>query len=159
MLDALHLCVPDLRHHPLCHRGDSWHHHSVVLYTETLPSTPCSTRRLACTGSLLWILRALFAAAAELFQSCPTLCNPINCSPPGSSLHGDSPGKNTGADYHSLLQGIFLTQWSNLDFLHCSGFFTTSATWRRRQWHRTPALLTGKSHGWRSFVGCSPWGR
>ena len=30
--------------------------------------------------------------------------------------------------------------------------------YRRRQWHPTPVLLTGKSHGWRSLVGCSPWG-
>ena len=30
--------------------------------------------------------------------------------------------------------------------------------WRRR-WHPTPVLLPGKSHGWRSLVGCSPWGR
>ena len=29
---------------------------------------------------------------------------------------------------------------------------------RRRQWHTTPVLLPGKSHGWRSLVGCSPWG-
>ena len=29
---------------------------------------------------------------------------------------------------------------------------------RRRQWHPTPVLLSGKSHGWRSLVGCSPWG-
>ena len=29
---------------------------------------------------------------------------------------------------------------------------------RRRQWHLTPVLLPGKSHGWRSLVGCSPWG-
>ena len=29
----------------------------------------------------------------------------------------------------------------------------------RRQWQPTPVLLPGKSHGWRSFVGCSPWGR
>ena len=28
----------------------------------------------------------------------------------------------------------------------------------RRQWHPTPVLLSGKSHGWRSLVGCSPWG-
>ena len=28
-----------------------------------------------------------------------------------------------------------------------------------RQWHPTPGLLPGKSHGWRSLVGCSPWGR
>ena len=30
---------------------------------------------------------------------------------------------------------------------------------RRRQWHPTPVLLPGKSHGWRSLVGCSEWGR
>ena len=30
---------------------------------------------------------------------------------------------------------------------------------QRRQWHPTPVLLPGKSHGWRSLVGCSPWGR
>ena len=28
-------------------------------------------------------------------QSCPTLCDPMDCSPPGSSVHGDSPGRNT----------------------------------------------------------------
>ena len=30
---------------------------------------------------------------------------------------------------------------------------------RRRQWHPTTVLLPGKSHRWRSLVGCSPWGR
>ena len=34
-----------------------------------------------------------------------------------------------------------------------------SPFFRRRQWHPTPVLLPGKSHGWRSLVGCSPWGR
>ena len=29
----------------------------------------------------------------------------------------------------------------------------------RKQWHPTPVLLPVKSHGWRSLVGCSPWGR
>ena len=28
---------------------------------------------------------------------------------------------------------------------------------QRRQWHPTPVLLPGKSHGWRSLVGCGPW--
>ena len=32
------------------------------------------------------------------------------------------------------------------------------STWRRRQWHPTPVLLPGKSHGRRSLVGCNPWG-
>ena len=30
--------------------------------------------------------------------------------------------------------------------------------YRRSQWHPTPVVLPGKSHGWRSLVGCSPWG-
>ena len=82
-------------------------------------------------------------------QSCLTLCNCIDCSPPGSSGHGDSPGKNTGVgcmpfsrgssqprdqtqvsciDWATrkvgvgsltLFQEIFLTQESNWDLLHC----------------------------------------
>ena len=38
----------------------------------------------------------------------------MDCSPPGSSVHGDPPGKNTGVGCHALLQGILSTQWSNL---------------------------------------------
>jgi len=45
--------------------------------------------------------------------SCPTLCNPMDCSPPGSSVRGDSLGKNTGVGCHALLQGIFPTQGLN----------------------------------------------
>ena len=52
-------------------------------------------------------------------QLCPTLCDPMDCSPPGSSVHGDSPGKNTGVGYHALLQGIFPTQGSNPGLLNC----------------------------------------
>ena len=53
-------------------------------------------------------------------QSCPTLCNPMDCSLSGSSVHGDSPGKNTGMGSLSLLQENFPTQESNRDLLHCS---------------------------------------
>ena len=38
-------------------------------------------------------------------QSCLTLCDPMDCSPPGSSVHEESPGKNTGVGCHALLQG------------------------------------------------------
>ena len=41
------------------------------------------------------------------------LCDPMDCSPSGSSVHGDSPGKNTGVGCYALLQGIFPTQGSN----------------------------------------------
>ena len=52
-------------------------------------------------------------------QSCPTLCDSIDCSPPGSSVHADSPGKNTGVVCHALLSGIFPTQGLNPGHLHC----------------------------------------
>ena len=51
-------------------------------------------------------------------QSCPTLCDPIDYSPLGSSVHGDSPGKNTGVGCHSLLRGIFPTQGLNPGLPH-----------------------------------------
>ena len=48
-------------------------------------------------------------------QSCPTVCDPMDCSLPGSSVHGDSPGKNAGAGCHALLQGIFPTRdWTQV---------------------------------------------
>ena len=52
-------------------------------------------------------------------KSRPTLCDPMDCSPPGSSVHGDSPGKNTGVGYHALLQRTLLTQGLKLGPLHC----------------------------------------
>ena len=59
-------------------------------------------------------------------QSCPTLCNPLNCSPPGSSVHGvflaRILGWVAGVACCFFLQGIFLTQGLNpclLQFLPC----------------------------------------
>ena len=43
-------------------------------------------------------------------QSCLTLCDTMDCSSPGSSVRGDSPGKNTRVGCHFLLQGLFPTQ-------------------------------------------------
>ena len=51
-------------------------------------------------------------------QSCLTLGGTMDCSPPGSSVHGDFPGKNTGVGCHALLQGIFPTQGSNPGLPH-----------------------------------------
>ena len=61
-------------------------------------------------------------------QPCPALCDPMGCSPPGSSVHGDSPGKNTGVGCHALLQGIFPTQDQTQIFHIAGGFFTVWAT-------------------------------
>ena len=53
-------------------------------------------------------------------QYCPTLCEPLDCSPLGSSVHGIFQARIQGC--HFLFQGIFLTQGSNpclLCLLHC----------------------------------------
>ena len=53
---------------------------------------------------------------AQLFS---TLCDPMDCSPPGSSVYGHSPGNNIAVICHALLQGIFWTQGSHPDLPHC----------------------------------------
>ena len=57
-------------------------------------------------------------------------------------------------DSHCIDLGSLLPWLLHLSF--CSSLVTNI---RRRQWHPTPVLLPGKSHGRRSLVGCSPWGR
>ena len=52
-------------------------------------------------------------------QLCLNPCNAIDCSLPGSSVHWDSPSKNTGVCCHVLLQRIFPIQGSNPGLLHC----------------------------------------
>ena len=61
----------------------------------------------------------LGSAASRSLQSCPTLHDTMNCGPPGSSVHGESSGKNTGVGCHALLQGIFPTQGWNSGLPHC----------------------------------------
>ena len=153
-------------------------------------------------------------------QSCPTLCDPMDCSLPGSSVHGifqarvlewvaiafstrktpwtaafqaplsmgfsrqeywsgvplalqveslpaepQGKPKHTGVGSLSLLQGIFLiytmkycSTIKNETMLFAATMDGPRDYHRRRQWHPTPVLLPGRSHGWRSLVGCSPWG-
>ena len=73
---------------------------------------------------MLWFVNyisiKLFVLLCLVTRSCPTLCNPMDCSPPGSSVCGDSPGKNTLMGCHTLLQRIFPTQGLNPGLLHCT---------------------------------------
>ena len=71
--------------------------------------------------NMMYDLPTLFPKGkeSEVAQSCPTLCSPMDCSLPGSSLHGISQGNSPGVGCHFLLQGIFLTQGSNPGLLHC----------------------------------------
>ena len=72
-------------------------------------------------------------------QSCSTVCNLMDCSPPGSSVHGDSPGKNTGVGCHAPIQGIFPTQGSNSD-LHCRWILYHLSHQESPQWNMTHLL-------------------
>ena len=53
-----------------------------------------------------------------------------------------------------MLEGL-----THLNQATCTQMRQISDKKQRRQWHPTPVLLPGKSHGWRSLEGCSPWGR
>ena len=68
---------------------------------------------------MLQLIKDPCAVLCLVAQSGPTLCDPMDCSPPGSSVHADSPGKDTGVGWHALLQGIFLTQGLNPGLPHC----------------------------------------
>ena len=96
-----------------------WFFYEIYRHVHTSPQT--------CLNSSLLTVSSCFHPSpsecvcvcvhAKSLQSCPTLCNPMDCSPPGSSIHGDALGKNTGVGCHALLQGIFPIQGSNLSFL------------------------------------------
>ena len=63
----------------------------------------------------LLIESTMCAVLSLVAQSCLILCDPMACSPPGTSVHGDSSDKNTGVGCRALLQGIFPTQGLNPD--------------------------------------------
>ena len=77
-----------------------------------------TTESLCCSPETITTLLTGYVLCL-VAQSCLTLCNPMDCSLPGSSVHGDSPGKNTAVGCHSLLQGMFPTQGSNPALPHC----------------------------------------
>ena len=88
----------------------------------------------------------LWCKRSRLLQPCPTLCDPMDPM--------DSPGMNTGVGSHFLLQGIFLTQGSNLGLPHCrqsldyllshQGLQYWSAEW----WGDEDARIAG-GEGWK----------
>ena len=57
---------------------------------------------------------------------------------------------------------IKMVEWKHMELPSFHKYIKNTCTCvtilRRRQWHPTPVLLPGKSHGWRSLVGCGPWG-
>jgi len=71
-------------------------------------------------------------------------------------------GRWWGTERPGMLQdkGLQRAGHNWVNSITCMGAFLVAQTIkRRRQWQPTPVLLPGKSHGWRSLVGCSTWGR
>ena len=96
------------------------------------------------------------AVLSLVAQSCPTLCNPMDCSPPSSSVHEDSPGKNTGVGGHALLQVIFPTQGLNLGLPHCKWILyhlSHQGNSRIQEWVANPS--SQESSPPRSWTGIS----
>ena len=103
--------------------GKTCFRYKVYFYSNSLkcyPGGPLHTVKLNNQGTFVLLMQTY--VRAQLLQLYPTLCNPLGCSPPASSVHGDSPGKNPGVGCQALLHGIFPTQGSNpglLCLLHC----------------------------------------
>ena len=110
-----HLCLP--RHcltqeNILFYYYYFWPHHRVCGSLVSLPGLnpdPWQWKRQVLTTGVLYLV----------VQLCLTLWNPMDCSPSGTSVRGDSPGLNTGVNSLSLLQGLFPTQVWNLGLPHC----------------------------------------
>ena len=83
-----------------------------------------------CVG-VIFICSQFLCICAKSLHLGPTLCDPVNYSLQGSSVHGDSPGKNTEVGCHAFLQGNFPDPRIEPSTLTspalAGGFFTTSA--------------------------------
>ena len=102
-------------------------------------------------------------AAVKLLQSCLTLCDPIDGSPPGSPIPGILSGKNTGVGCHFLLQCIKV----KLKLLSCVQLLATPWTaayqalpsmgvsrqeyWSGAYWRPKPFSTSKKGELWKGF--------
>ena len=91
---------------------------------------------------------------AILSHLCLTLCEPMDCNLQDTSVHGDSPGENTGAGCHSLLQGIFPTQGSNPSLLRLLHYRRVLFHWATRE--ASPSLgVSNYTHSGRLKLSCN----
>ena len=104
---------------------------------------------------------------SEATQLCPTLSDPMDCSLPGSSVHGSFQARvlsglplpspeEIASLYHSIVFLYFFAFFPEESFLFLIRDIPAFKN-QRRQWRPTPVLLPGKSHGQRSLVGCNLW--
>ena len=125
---------------------------------------PSKRRQVLLIPTYITYLSTTCCMHAESLQLCPTLCNPMNCSPPDSCVHGDSPGKNTGVDHRAFLREIFPVGASGKELAcqcrrckRCGFNPYVGKILYMRAWQPTPEFLPGKFHGQKSLAGCSAW--
>ena len=99
----------------------------------------------AMSGTRLFLL--LNYKRVLVAQLCLTLCDPMDCSPPGSLSPWNSPGWNTGVGCHSFLQGIFPTQGSNPGLLHCGQIL-----YHLSHWGSPLNYISAINFQWRCFI-------
>ena len=91
-------------------------------------------------------LFALLLLCCLVIQSCLTLRDPMDYIPPGFSVHGDSPDKNTGVGCPALLQGILPTQGLNQDWTLLHG---DRSHWATREAFCSVTLLPPRVPGYK----------
>ena len=108
---------------------------------------------------------------SEVARSCPTLSDPMDCSLPGSSVHGIFQARvlewsaiafsNKVKGWKTIWYIIKLCRVLNLKVIEggAIGKIIGNGYIWIGQWQPTPVLLPGESQGQRGLVGCHPWGR
>ena len=108
-------------------------------------------------------------------SQCTSPKHPVSCIKPRLAIHflyiihvsmpfsqiippSPSPTESKTLFYASVSLLLSCIQGYRYHLSKCHIHVLAYCIWRR-QWHTTPALLPGKSRGWRSLIGCSPWGR
>ena len=108
-----------------------------------IPHLESGTNNIAYVAALFWELnKSMYIKCLEhsvqfssVTQSCPTLCDPIEYSPPGSSVHGIYQARKLEwVAPVPLLQGIFLTWGSDSCLLHCRWFLYFLSPWDLFPW-------------------------
>ena len=142
------------------------------LQHSTHPCPSLSSRACSNSCSLSWWYHPTISTSAALFSSC------LQSLPASGSfsisrllLSGGQSIRASVSIFTVNIQGWFPLGLTGLISLLSKGIsrvsssttvqkhqFTGFIMWKR-QWHPTPVLLPGKSHRWRSLVGCSPWDR
>ena len=106
-------CVSSLCCWRLCGIAVADAHRMLTVQTLWVDNLSVNRVSCACPQTTLSVLEEKVLVA----QSQSTLCNPMDCSSPGFSVHGILQAGRVSC--YSLLQGIFPTQGLNMSLLHC----------------------------------------